>query len=219
MKKLILSVFALSMFVAVKAQQIPERKSDKPHMMQRKKHHRGGMDFKQLNLTEEQKAQFKTQNEAFRKKMAELKKNEDITVKESKARAAAIRKEHKASVDKIFTADQKAQLEKIKIERKEKAATMQQKRGEMMKNRLGLTEDQSAKLQANRKAMGEQMKAIRENKSLNEDQKKEQMKELFKKQQENMKSILTKEQLEKMKEGRHRKPGMERKKADVKETI
>lgn len=220
MKRIILSVFALSMFVAVKAQDIPERNAEKPSMMH-KKHHgkRGmhGMDMSKLNLTEEQKAKFKTQNESFRQKMAELKKNENITVKDWKAKAESLRKEHKASIDGILTSDQKAQIEKMKAEGKAKRESMGKQRGEKMKAQLGLSADQSAKLDANRKEMGEKMKSIRENKSLSDEQKKEQMKELHKKQKENMKSILTEEQLKKLKESRHQRNDGERKKPDVKE--
>lgn len=49
-----------------------------------------------------------------------------------------------------------------------------------MKTELGLTDAQSAKIESNRKEMGEKMKTIRENKSLSDEQKKEQMKELMK---------------------------------------
>ena len=64
MKKIILSALVVSMALAVNAQQIPERKAGKPemhHKMDRKKGSR--MDMQKLNLTEEQKAQFKTQRE------------------------------------------------------------------------------------------------------------------------------------------------------------
>ncbi len=219
MKKIILAVFALSMFVAVKAQEIPERKSEKPGMMERKKHHgRHGMDMQKLNLTEEQKAKFKTQNEGFRQKMAELKKNENITVKEWKAKAESLRKEHKAGMDGILTSDQKTELEKMKAEGKAKHEAMGKQKGEKMKAYLGLTDAQSAKMESNRKEIGEKMKSIRENKSLSDEQKKEQMKELHKKQKENMKSILSEEQLKKMKESKHQRGG-DRKKPAVKETI
>ena len=63
------------------------------------------------------------------------------------------------------------------------------------------------------------MKAIRENKSLSDEQRKEQMKEMMKKQKENMKSILTEDQLKKLKETQHQKPKGERKKPETKQTI
>jgi hypothetical protein len=54
----------------------------------------------------------------------------------------------------------------------------------------------------------EKMKAIHENKSISQEQKKEQSKELMKQNKEQMKSILTEEQMKKLKEkhkgGKHK---------------
>jgi len=209
MKKIILSMFVLSAVIAVQAQDTRESKGEKPGM-ERKRHHKG-MDMKQLNLTEEQKAKFKSQNESFRKQMEELKKNENITVKEWKSKSETLRKEHKANMGSILTSDQKAQLEKIKAEGRAKQEGRMKERGERMKTQLGLTEEQSAKMQSQRKLSGEKMKAIRENKSLTDEQKKEQMKDLYKEQKAGMESILTEEQLKKLKETRHKKTGGDRK--------
>ena len=97
MKKIILSAFIVMLAVTVKAQEIPERKSDRPHMMERKRHPHG-KEFQNLNLTTEQKVKFKSQNENFRQQMQELKKNDNITVKEWKLKAENLRKEHKAGI-------------------------------------------------------------------------------------------------------------------------
>jgi Spy/CpxP family protein refolding chaperone len=217
MKKMILSALVLSLgFTVVNAQEIPERKSERPGMMQHKKRHHGMDQLKGLNLTEEQKAKFKTSNESFRTQMADLKKNDGITVKEWKEKAESIRKAHKAEMQKILTADQKAQLEKRKVEGKAKHEEAQKKMGERMKANLNLTAEQSAKMEANRKAMREEMTKIRDNKSLTEQQKKEQMVQLHKKQKETLKSILTAEQIQKLKERRpenkDRRPGTEKNK-------
>ena len=66
MKKIILSAFIVMLAVSVKAQEIPERKSDSPHMMERKGHPHG-KEFQNLNLTTEQNVKFKSQNENFRR--------------------------------------------------------------------------------------------------------------------------------------------------------
>lgn len=201
MKKIILSALVLSMAFAVKAQEIPDRKGERPGMMQGKKHHPGmGMDFKALNLTEDQKAKFKTQNESFRKQMEELKKNDNITVRDWKAKAETIRKARKESMQNILTSEQKSKLENMKQEGKVKHEEMEKKMGDRMKTELNLSADQSTKLESNRKVLGEEMRKIRENSSFSLEQKKEKMKELHLKQKENLKSILTPEQLQKMKE-------------------
>jgi len=218
MKKMILSAVVLSFAFAVQAQEIPDRKTGHPPMMERKRQHHG-MEFQKLNLTEDQKAQFKSKNESFRNQMEELKKNDNITVKEWRTKAENLRKEHKNSLQGILTADQKAQVEKMKADAKLKHTEMAQKKGEKMKTRLGLSDEQSAKMEFNRKEMGEKMKTIRENSALTDVQKREQMKELMKKQRESMKSILTEEQLNKLKEGHHKGPGGEGRKPGMNKTI
>ncbi len=75
-----------------------------------------------------------------------------------------------------------------------------------MKADLGLSEEQSAKLKDNREAMAEKIKAIREDKSISDESKKEQVKELMKKQKEEMKSILTEDQLKKLEEQKKQRP-------------
>ena len=132
--------------------------------------------------------------------MEALKSNDNITVKEWKSQMETLRKENKSKMDGILTTEQKAKMEKMKVEGQAKHKEMAEKRGSMMKERLGLSDDQSAKLSKNRAEMGEKMKAIRDNKSLSDEQKKEQVKELHKAQKESLKSILTEEQMKKMKE-------------------
>jgi Spy/CpxP family protein refolding chaperone len=60
-------------------------------------------------------------------------------------------------------------------------------------------------MQASRKDFSEKVKTIRADKNLTNTQKQEQIKELSKQNREAMKSILTPEQLEKMKAGRKNK--------------
>jgi len=78
-----------------------------------------------------------------------------------------------------------------------------QKRLEKMKADLNLTNDQVAKITEQRKSSMEQMKAIRENSSLTEEQKKEQLMDLRKSSRESMNSILTADQLKKKEELRN----------------
>ena len=200
MKKLLLSVLAAVLVITtVQAQEVPERKRDGTQKHEgRKRHHNKGMT--DLNLNEEQKANFKALNEAHRKQIAELKKQDNITVKESREKMEALRKDHRAKVQALLTPEQKIQIEKKKEERKAKMGEMNKARGERMKKELNLTDEQSAKLDESRKAMSEKMKSIRDDKSLTDEQRKEKSMELRKQQKESMKSILTEEQLKKMQE-------------------
>ena len=70
----------------------------------------------------------------------------------------------------------------------------------MMKENLGLTDEQVAKIKPIVEADREKMKALREDSALTADQKKEKFAELFKAQSEQIKPILTPEQQEKWKE-------------------
>jgi len=218
MKKIILTaLLGAFAFVSIQAQDIPERKHEgyRPHAKERS-HHKKQMA--NLNLSEEQKTKFKALNEEHHKQLEELKKQDNITVKESRERMEKLRKDHHDKMQALLTPDQKAQIEKNKEAQKERMKEMGKKRGERMKTELGLTDDQSAKMESNRKLMGKKMKAIREDKALSEEQKKEKSKELMKDQKEKMKSILTEEQLKKLKESRHHHDGM-KKKPDAKQTI
>ncbi|HWR33768.1 MAG TPA: hypothetical protein VN451_09585 [Chitinophagaceae bacterium] len=223
MKKLILSALVVSLAVAAKAQEIPERKMHRPPMMHQlhKGHHpMPGMVMPKLNLTDDQKEKFKAQHESFRKQMEELKKNENITIKEWKSRMENLRKDNKTKLDGILTADQKAQIEKMKAEHKAIQEVDAKARMEKMKIHLGLTDEQSEKIKKNRDEMGQKMKALREDEKMDGDKKKEKMKELMKEQKEKMKSILTEEQMKKMQEGRKGGPGgMHDKKPGKREVI
>ena len=83
MKKIMLSALVVALVATASyAQEIPERKA--PHHEMKKRHHRSD-EFKQLNLSEEQKAKFKALNDENRKQMAELKKNDNITAQLEKS--------------------------------------------------------------------------------------------------------------------------------------
>lgn len=201
MKRILVTLFAATFGIAaVQAQEIPQRKHDGVHREGRAKHH--GKQFENLNLSDDQKARLKAINEDHQKQLADLKKQDNISVKEAREKRESLRKDHMSKVQGLLTADQKAQIEKNKEARKTRMQDMEKKRAEKMKTELKLTDEQSAKLAANKKEMATKMKALRDDNSLTEEQKKEKSKELRKQQMDSMKSILTEEQLQKMKEGR-----------------
>jgi hypothetical protein len=195
MKKIVVSLFVLSLAVASHAQEIRDRSRDK-------KEHRHGMEFDKLNLSTEQQEKFKSERETFRLKMTELKKNENMPVKEYRDKMESLRKEHQSKIQGLLTPDQKLQLEKSKTEQKLLHEQHEKSRMENMKTKLGLSNDQAARMNKNRSELNEKMKTLRENDKLNGEQKRVQMKELMKEHHEKTKSILTDEQLKKLKEGR-----------------
>jgi Spy/CpxP family protein refolding chaperone len=171
------------------------------------KQHRGRHRFdmtQQLNLTDEQKTGLKGINEDYRQQMSELKKNEDITVREWKSKMATIRKEHHEKIEKLLTPEQKASLKKMRQHHRGDMKKHGEQRLEKMKKELNLTDDQVAALKKNHEDMAQKFKAIHDDKSLTDEQKKAQFKEYKKQQHDNLKSILTPEQLQKL-EQHHKK--------------
>ena len=71
---------------------------------------------------------------------------------------------------------------------------------EKMKLHLDLNNEQTEKLKKQRIEMLEKIKGIKENNSMDMMKKREEIKLLMEKRKENMKSILTEEQLKKMQE-------------------
>jgi Spy/CpxP family protein refolding chaperone len=194
MKKLIGSLLALTLIVsAAQAQEQSE-------MHRHGRHHGKEMFAKELNLTADQKKQLKDINADTHKQMAELKKNDNITVKDYNSRKEAIMKSQHEKMMALLTPDQKAQMEKMKQDRIAKGKERHERGLQNMKTQLNLTDDQVSKLKASHDSFAAKSKDIRSNTSLTEDEKKTQIRELAKQEREETKSILTKEQLQKMQE-------------------
>ena len=87
----------------------------------------------------------------------------------------------------------------------EKREGMETKRMDRMKSNLNLTDDQIAKLQNQQENFKAQAKAIKENTSLNEEQKKQNLMDLRKRSQEDEKTVLTAEQLQKKEEMKNKR--------------
>jgi hypothetical protein len=155
--------------------------------------------IQQLNLTDEQKTELKTINEDFKQQMTDLKKSEDkITVTEWKSKMTTIRKDHHEKVQKVLTDEQKASLKNMMHEHRRDMRKDGARGLEHMKKELNLTDDQVTALKKNHEAMGDKFKALREDKNLTEDQKKVELKKFKEQQHDNLKSILTEEQLQKL---------------------
>lgn len=212
MKKTFFLLLAAALTVsAAQAQDIPERKHDGvTHPEGAKK--RGGREMANLNLSEDQKKQFKSLQEQRRKDMEAL-KQQNLTPEQSKEKMETLRKSYHEKSQALLTPEQKTQLENSRKARKEgmakrdglKEKGKREARGGKWGEDLNLTPEQSQKLAASRKETGEKLKALKENQSLSEDAKKEERKKILQSQNDSMKSILTPEQQQKMKESRQKK--------------
>ena len=155
---------------------------------------------KDLDLTDAQKQKMKEVRENYRKEIAELNKNENITVKEMRDRKAALAKDHKAAVDEILTQEQKNKIQDQRKKSIEQRKEMQAKRAEKMKKDLALSDDQSAKLKTMNESYKSKFESLRSNESLDRAAKKEQFEALKQQRKAELKNVLTQEQIKKLDE-------------------
>jgi Spy/CpxP family protein refolding chaperone len=208
MKKFLIAAGAMMLIAGVSQAQTTDTKDTKDkaaEIHQRAGIKRGGGMGKDLNLSDEQKKQLKEVNESYRKQIADIRNNKSLSADEVKTKSNALRKELAGKRQALLTSEQKTQMADRRKDFTAKAKARNGRGMAQMQKGLGLTAEQSTKMQANRKDFSEKVKTIRADKNLTNTQKQEQIKELSKQNREAMKSILTPEQLEKMKAGRKNK--------------
>ncbi len=209
MKKYLLALSAFTvMAFAANAQEKSNsnESSDKQHQvhMNRDKHgdgmsmhhHRGGM-MRHMNFTDAQKQQAKALNTDYTNKVKDLEKDQNITLKDYRAKKAILEQERKSKFQALLTPEQKDKIVQGKKEMHEKREMMGKKRMDKMKSDLNLTDAQVEKITEQRKSSMEKMKEIRENSSLTQGQKKEKFMDLRKSSHESMSSILNADQIKK----------------------
>lgn len=194
MKKLLAGMLALALFT------FSANAQENGKMKHHTHHHGKDMMMKGITLSDAQKEQLKASRESTKSQLKELNKNEDITVKEYKARKAAIMKTQKEQMDKLLTKEQKNQLAQNKAERKGRHEAGMVKRLDKMKTRLNLSDEQVKKIKSNSEASMAKVKAIRENEQLSPGDKKAQLMAIRESQKNSFKEILTPEQISKMEE-------------------
>lgn len=161
-----------------------------------------GKMAKDLNLTEDQKAQLKKVHQEYGAKIKAIKDNDQLTQGDARKQIAALHEAQKAASEKVFTEEQKAKLKDMQEQRRGRMKEEAAANVARMQVRLGLTEAQVAKVKAEQAGMQSKMQALRNNKDLSKEQKKEQIQALMKAHKTNMASILTPEQQQKMQQGR-----------------
>lgn len=225
MKRIVTTAFIIAVSFGTAQAQKQEGSVRKEQGQQHGKHERGheGKGFEQLNLSADQKTRIQTINENYRKQMADLKSQTNITVADAKSRKEALQKQHVADIQAVLTAEQRAKFESQKKDwdtkghkgnfkreegfRKDSARLgkhgdrqgMREGKGfDKMQQELNLTADQQTKMAQLREEFKTQSEGIRNNSALSQEQKREQFKSLGQQRQAKMKNILTKEQLAKL---------------------
>jgi Spy/CpxP family protein refolding chaperone len=204
MKKIITSALVLALaFGSAQAQKTSGHKGKGYN----KENRMGGYD--KLNLTADQKSRLDALKATYKQQAADLKNNTQLSDEQRKTRKNELHQNFKSQADAILTPVQKEQLSQMKANRtaKNKHANFKGAkgnkmamgaRGEGLQKELNLSQDQQAKMTQIRTETRTKMQALRNDNSLSQDQKRAKMQELMKSQQEQVKTILTKEQIEKM---------------------
>jgi Spy/CpxP family protein refolding chaperone len=215
MKKYLIALSAFTIIaVAANAQSTDNSTKSAPNQQNNKMHghrpgygmnrHRGNFTMmRDINLTDAQKQQARALNEDYQAKVKNLERDENITLKDYCAKKASLEQERKSKFQALLTPEQKDKIAQDRKARSEKIKVIAQKRLDKMKTDLNLTDEQVAKIQEQRNTSIEKMKAIRENSSLSDDQKKEQLMDLRKSMHDSMNSILTADQIKKRDEMRN----------------
>lgn len=218
MKKIITSALMLALTIGAAQAQDSSARKDKHHP--KKEHRMGGHD--KLNLTADQKERMKAIREDYKAKSEALRKQDQLSVAEMKTRREELHKNFRTQTESVLTADQKAQLEKAKAERKAsgkdgkfegkrgkegregiskrgqaKGREGFRQRGAELEKELNLTASQKEQIASANANMKTRLEALKNDSALTKEQKRAKMQELVKARHEQFKSILTKEQAEK----------------------
>lgn len=199
MKKIFIGLIAVAAFTfSASAQDNTDQKKWNGNGSGMHKDH-DGKGLQALNLTPAQKQQIKSINEDFKTRMQSLNSNDNILVKDQRAQRKALMDERNSKISALLTPEQKTQFDKMRQNREGRfGGEMGRDRDnkmERMKTNLGLTDDQLAKMKANNQSFKQKAEAIRNNQSLNEDQKKAQFEILRKEREANLKNVLTADQI------------------------
>lgn len=202
MKKILLFVSMIALGSSQLIAQPPAGAGRMQHGQMHGKQMMAGKMAKDLNLTEDQKAQLKKVHQEYGAKIKAIKDNDQLTQGDARKQIAALHEAQKAASEKVFTEAQKAKLKDMQEQRRGRMKEEAAANVARMQVRLGLTEAQVAKVKAEQAGMQSKMQALRNNKDLSKEQKKEQIQALMKAHKTNMSSILTPEQQQKMQQGR-----------------
>ena len=186
-------MLAIALFAgAAQAQDTTRHKGHKGnHKTQR------SMMMGKMNLSEEQKAKLKTINEARKNEVSALDKTA-LTTDQRKAKMKEIHEKYQGQMKSVLTPEQQNEMKSFKGHRGDRKGVDKRGQGKEKMESLNLSPDQKERMTKMRESYKGQFEAIKSNKSLTDEQRKEQMKALKQKQHEEMKSILTKEQAEKI---------------------
>lgn len=176
---------------------------------------------KPLNLTAEQQTKLKDINKSFIKDAQQVRKDSSLSPADKKAKMQAISQAREAKVKSVLTPDQAAKWEQQHTAMKNKMADMRQQKmhrsdsahgKKAMKEALGLSDDQAAKMQAIHKDFKAKAHAVRKDSTVSKQDQLAKMKALKAEKDTQVKSVLNADQYQQYQamaneRGKHHKHG------------
>ena len=161
---------------------------------------RGGFDRPKLNLTADQKAKLKSLHEGVRLQIEAVRNDATLSADAKRAKIRSLRESTRQQFQAVLTPEQQQLLQNGRRERRGGA-----RRGPRAD--LGLTADQRSQLETIHKSTRDQVSAIRNDSTLSSEQKEAKLKSLLQNSHQQVSTILTPEQQQKLREGHRGGPG------------
>ena len=168
----------------------------------------GGGAMKELNLTDAQKTQMKANHEEMNGKMDKIRQDASLSEDQKKSQMEALRGEQRQKMESILTPEQKTKFEEIRKNNPGRQDTSGRKEGKegregregKMKEKLGLSDDQATQMKSLHQSAKSQIEAIKNNGTLSESAKKDQIKAIKENTKAKRQTILTPDQEKKIEE-------------------
>ncbi len=164
--------------------------------------------YEKLQLTDAQKNELNSLNAQYKKEAEAIKNNSGLSDAQKSEQRKELMKKRKADMDRILTADQKKQMAEARKKGgkgfkgqkgdKNKSVKRSDRRGESPMKDLGLTEAQNAKVKSINTQYREKMMELKKNKTAEKTSQKDAFAALRKQHREEIRQVLTAEQLQKL---------------------
>jgi Spy/CpxP family protein refolding chaperone len=165
---------------------------------------RGGFDRPRLNLTADQKTKLKSLHEGVRQQIEALRNDATLSADDKRAKIRSLRESTRQQFQAVLTPEQQQLLQNGRRNRRQ-GRGFGPHGGPL--TGLGLTTDQRSQIETIHKSTKDQVSAIRNDATLNSEQKETKLRSLFQNSHQQVSAILTPEQQQKLREGHRRGPG------------
>lgn len=155
-----------------------------------------------LNLTQQQQDQLKPIFEKQHEQVQAIRQDASLSEDQKKQKIEALHQDAQAQIKGILTPEQQQQWEQKKAQGKQRMAGHRKQMGARMAQKLNLTAQQQEQLKPIFQKQHEQAKAVWQDNSLTQDQKKQKMQALRQDMKSQMDAVLTPEQQQQMQQMR-----------------